>query len=760
MPHLKRKDIYTAVAAQPTDEVQLCWLNNCRDTSPREETVSIGELVRRFSTPDLTRGTLSLNDYLALNESVPEQKNRKNSEKNGAAFIFAKFARPNSRLAKDVIEIYAFVLDLDGGVSRDEFEEKLALHAYLAYTSYSHSVSQERWRVIVFYSVPCTPEQHHAVYQHFNTLFGGRIDSRSKTTNQLWYTPACPPDAGHLFQPFFNEGLLFDPFSVAAPGPQEKTPSQTKKVSRLQASSRLRLPSTSETLDRVRAALTHIPADDRETWIRLGMALSNDLDDIGKEIWLEWSARSEKFDQDNAEYQWESFKHETDNPVTLRTLFHLAKEHGWQEDFITALNQRFAIITLGGSTFIMEEFQNAGSIDVRFLKKQDMELRFANQPCPTNPKQTIATAWLRSPGRREYDGIDFDPSNTLPANWYNLWRGFPVTPSGGSCKLFLAFVRDVICSGHADLYDYVIKWLAHMVQHPANLPESALVMRGKQGTGKNTFAGIIGRLLQQYYLEITSMESITGRFNGHLKNVLLLHANEATWGGNKASAGKLKSLVTDIHQNIEHKGRDPITIRSFIHLLVSSNEIWAVPADADDRRFVFLDVSDGHKEDAPYFAAIHAEINSGGLGALMAHLQGIDIMGWHPRQRPTQHYGLDVKLESASPTVRWWYQVLDEGDPLAQKSPSSPHSWITPVNKGHLFDLFDQHCQRARERTPAINIFFKNIHEMCPGLQQERQTDHRGERTRVVILPALDKTRSAFENYMRADGQVNWSNLD
>lgn len=759
MSQLKRQDICTAVAAHPTNGAQLSWLNNCCDTSPRGNAISIGELVRRFSTPDQTRGTLSLKDYLALDESIPEQKKRKNNEKNGPAFIPATFSVSNSRLAKDVVEIHAFVLDLDGGVSRREFEEKLAAHAYLAYTSYSHSENQERWRVIILYSVPCTPGQHQAVYAHFNALFGSRIDPRSKTTNQLWYTPACPPDAGHLFQSVFHEGLLFDPFSVAAPGSQQRPLSQTKKVTRLKAAAPSKSPATQATLDQVRAALPHIPADDRDCWIRVGMALSNDLGDVGKEIWLDWSAKSEKFDQADAEYQWESFKHETDNPVTLGTLFHLAKEHRWNEGFIIALNQNFAVITLGGTAFIMEEFQNAGCIDVRFLKKQDMELRFANQPCPSNPKQTIATAWLRSPGRREHAGIDFDPSNSLPANWYNLWRGFPVTPSNGSCELFLAFVRDVICSGHTDLYDYVIKWLAHMVQRPANLPESALVMRGKQGTGKNTFAGVIGRLLQQHYLEITSMESITGRFNGHLKNVLLLHANEAIWGGNKTSAGKLKSLITDSHQTIEQKGRDIIRVRSFIRLLVSFNETWAVPADVDDRRFVFLDVSDDHKEDAPYFAAIHAEISSGGLGALMSHLQGIDLTSWHPRQRPKQHYGLDVKLASASPTVRWWHQVLEEGDPLAQQSSPSPRSWITPISKGHLFDLLDQHCQRGRERPPAVNIFFKNIREMCPGLREERQTSC-GVRTRVVILPALGEARSAFEKYMRADGQISWPNPD
>lgn len=144
MPQINRKDIYTGVMMQPTDEVQLSWINSCRDTSPRADTITIGALAQQFSTPDLTRGTLSLKDYHALAESVPEQKARKSNEKNGAGFIPARFAQHNSRLAKDVIETYAFVLDLDGGVSRGEFEEKLTSYAYLAYTSYSHSENQER----------------------------------------------------------------------------------------------------------------------------------------------------------------------------------------------------------------------------------------------------------------------------------------------------------------------------------------------------------------------------------------------------------------------------------------------------------------------------------------------------------------------------------------------------------------------------------------------------------------------------------------
>lgn len=194
--------------------LSLCWVNNCYDKSPREASLTVGELIDRFAKPDVTRGKLCLAEYLALDKNDPAQKARRDKEKNGEGFIPARFKQSGTKFSDDVATINAFVLDLDGGVTQREFQQKLAGYAYLAHTSYSHSEDEERWRVIVFYDRPCTPAQHTSVFEHFNGMFDGRIDQSSKKPSQLWYTPACPLDAVRLFQCFFNNAPLFNPHDI------------------------------------------------------------------------------------------------------------------------------------------------------------------------------------------------------------------------------------------------------------------------------------------------------------------------------------------------------------------------------------------------------------------------------------------------------------------------------------------------------------------------------------------------------------------
>jgi hypothetical protein len=87
---------------------------------------------------------------------------------------------------------------------------------------------------------------------------------------------------------------------------------------------------------RFRSALAVIPADERETWFRIGAALhwlseSEGWDaDLTFAIWTEWSRKSKKFDEADQRTTWESFgRGYNGQPIILGTLFHIAKAHGW-----------------------------------------------------------------------------------------------------------------------------------------------------------------------------------------------------------------------------------------------------------------------------------------------------------------------------------------------------------------------------------------------------------------------------------------------
>lgn len=73
-------------------------------------------------------------------------------------------------------------------------------------------------------------------------------------------------------------------------------------------------------------ALAHIPADDRDTWIKVGFALHS-AGDEHLEHWVAWSRTSSKFVEGECEHLWAKFKR--DGGVTPRYITCLAKKHGW-----------------------------------------------------------------------------------------------------------------------------------------------------------------------------------------------------------------------------------------------------------------------------------------------------------------------------------------------------------------------------------------------------------------------------------------------
>lgn len=82
----------------------------------------------------------------------------------------------------------------------------------------------------------------------------------------------------------------------------------------------------------IRAALAMIPADERETWVAVGMALHKDVGGaLGFELWCTWSQTCpEKFDPQDQQRVWRSFRNKPmGEAVQLGTVFDLAYKHGF-----------------------------------------------------------------------------------------------------------------------------------------------------------------------------------------------------------------------------------------------------------------------------------------------------------------------------------------------------------------------------------------------------------------------------------------------
>jgi hypothetical protein len=146
---------------------------------------------------------------------------------------------------------------------------------------------------------------------------------------------------------------------------------------------------------------------------------------------------------------------------------------------------------------------------------------------------------------------------------------------------------------------------------------------------------------------------VTGTFNGHLTRLLLLHADEAFWAGDKDAEGSVKDLITNDEQVIEYKYFEAIRIASYVRLLVSGNSDWAVPAGLRERRFAVLDVGEDHIQDVAYFTAIIGQLDKGGREALLHHLLRFDLASVDLWTIPKTAALLEQKVESMTPLQAW-----------------------------------------------------------------------------------------------------------
>lgn len=430
------------------------------------------------------------------------------------------------------------------------------------------------------------------------------------------------------------------------------------------------------------------------------------------------------------------------DPAKLKDRIHCVQE----------LNKRYALAKVKTKTFVLDEIATPPDM----LNKSDFLDLYANKTVRLGPKdeQNLGHYWFTHPDRREYlDGMVFDPSGANSPDQYNLWRGFAVKPDPNlSCGRILAHIDEVICSKDTVCYEYLLDWLALMVQKPESPPGVAICLLSGQGTGKGLFAQYIGKLLGPHYKHILDKGKLLGRFTGQLEDAVFVFADELDWNGDKRDTGILKGLITEQTRMMERKYVEAFEVKNCIHLLIASNERWAVPAEMDDRRFFVLEVSERRKGDTTYFSALVAEMDNGGPSAFLALLRNRDISSFDPRQFPKTAARVDQQLRSLEPLDAWLYDILDAGihpvhmgaqpwpkDVFKDEFHAAYQQWFvrsrkpgSPESKGHFTQALKQYGITTKKVLDSLH------HKRVPGYQ----------------LPDLATLRQAFED--RLGHSIPW----
>lgn len=377
---------------------------------------------------------------------------------------------------------------------------------------------------------------------------------------------------------------------------------------------------------------------------------------------------------------------------------------------VNEFNERYLLVNEGGKAIIYQPGYDPVLKRRHFdrLSTRDLQTLYMNRQIKVGVDnhdraihKSAADLWLRHPDRRQYiHGVTFDPAKRATPGVLNLWEGFPVKPKAGDWSRMRTHIHNVICAGSALYFNYLMQWMARMFQRPAEQGEVAVVMRSGEGTGKGTLAKALMHLTGHHGLAISNGKHLTGNFNGHLRDVILLFADEALFAGDRQHIGALNSLITEPYLTIEAKFANAVQAPNFLHVMMASNEQWVVPAARDARRYFVLDVSEQMKGDHAYFGEIWKQMDAGGYEAMLHDLLTLDITSFNVRAVPTTEALQTQRKLSLQTTDAWWVDCLSRGYVFRSKLGLEAELaiWHPKISTELLFASYEEFAKAKGER--------------------------------------------------------------
>lgn len=428
------------------------------------------------------------------------------------------------------------------------------------------------------------------------------------------------------------------------------------------------------------------------------------------------------------------------------------------------MNSRYAVGVYFSKVQIFDftVIDDVSKPDFETMSVSDFELLTSNQKIWVPGKRgkiqiTKAKHWLEHSDRRTYRITDFMPGKDPEVNGaLNLWRRWGADENAsGSIDAWMHHVDEYICRGDQEMKDWLMSWLADIIQNPMDKPGTAVMMRSGTRSGKNTFIEMMKKVIGiRYVREMNSSGQITNRFNSHFQHALLVMANEADFSTSDAATNVLKTLITDKDFHMDHKHGHAKTGRNYTRVVLASNKIHVINRDFDDERYTVIDVQHpGHvlsvDDRVKHFNRIYAEINGDGPGKLLHYLKNYRYDRDRLRTCYQSEAGRAQTLMSMNPVAQWWARCISDGrirvpDEYSVdrvKYVGNEVGWPEHIGKAAIEAAFrDQHTEHKRIASPAFHAMLYQ----CSGLSPDdsHHFGNRHGRYRGLRLPELEKARA------------------
>lgn len=570
-----------------------------------------------------------------------------------------------------------------------------------------------------------------------------------------------------------------------------------------------RPPETEFEIARVRTALSYYSATsigrNYDAYIEVAFALNWLQWECGLDLFMEWSARSPWHVAKDAKY-W--FTHPTKrndrHPITISTLFARAKEErDWDgtvpfdeleddDDELAGPNdddddlagpdssdgpgnkaksrdgvkqrlakmiERYSMVKVGSKVVVYEDYGDKRVPEFMQLPALQalMQNNFVDVPDKKNPKVvkrvSIYELWLKSPDRRTFNRVVYQPDGNVYPGEYNLWRGFAADSVAGDVQPWLDLLAALLPNERDRRY--VHNWLALKVQNPGLVPGTFLIMKGGYGIGKSGLFTPIVRMFGDHGQEFDKPDQVVGKFNAHLGWCSFAVLEEAIFIGHPGNVETLRNMVTANFLMVEAKSVDMRKTANHCAFVNLTNHDFAWNTTKGERRAAIFELPDTLKGNKEFWRAYFAWAQSdAGISALRHYLESVDLSGFDVREIPKGEAFQDQIERTAArdaPTA-FLQKILEDG-----KMPGKDFYLLEDGENRIPRDLLRDSYNEFRKgggfgfhNSPSWEIAAKSFYKMLGVNSKSLETkvnkseSEVGFRGYVTRLPALPELRKAF----------------
>ena len=260
----------------------------------------------------------------------------------------------------------------------------------------------------------------------------------------------------------------------------------------------------------------------------------------------------------------------------------------------------------------------------------------------------------RDDPRRE-DESRGDPSDNL------------LPPSGWLCSRTRYNLKNYLCAGNEEFFNYFERYIAHILQYPKEIPGIMIIFSGAQGTGKDLLVEFLANMIgNNLYLGIGKMADLFSNFNSNHQGKLLVRINEISDKGIQFEKhDELKNLITATKVRIESKGIDAYEHEHLARYIGFSNKANIIQLENSDRRMAMITTDDSMSSPSPdnrdYFLKILEEKKDPlMLSDAFSYFANLPLDDFNIRNIPHTDYRATQKITSLPTSLKFMLEIFEE----------------------------------------------------------------------------------------------------